>query len=158
MRTTQAHESLAQSGGTGLIGGAPLVLRQGSYSSSRWNDPLAVTCLLPHVQAQRVAVILFPPDKTAIQCPVNGYRCDLSRALTKQAFHHFQSLRGCDAPDSRQREARGKALSSRRFREAQSAPCSPVDAQRRFAQCSSMMSQCIEESVCCRIVPLPRLA
>src|SRR5208282_3780299 len=57
-----------------------------------------------------------------------------------------------------QREARGKALTSRRLREAQSTPRSPIDAQRRFAQRPSMMRQCIEEGVGCRIVPLARLA
>ena len=56
------------------------------------------------------------------------------------------------------REARGEALSSRRFREAQSAPRSPIDAQRRLSQRSSMMSQSIEEGVGGSIVSLARLA
>ena len=59
-------------------------------------------------------------------------------------------------PSSARRAA--QALSSRRIREAQSAPRSPIDAQGRLALGSSVMSQSIEEGVGSSIVSLARLA
>src|SRR5579864_723496 len=69
MRTDPAHERPAQSGRTAVTGGAPLVLRQGAYSSSRPDDPREVSCGPPHAQARRAAVIPCPPNKTGDTAP-----------------------------------------------------------------------------------------
>src|SRR5271166_2484223 len=64
MRTAQAHPPLVHSGRTAVAGAAALVLRQGAYSSPRPDDPLAVSCRLPHAQVPTIVAIQYPPDKT----------------------------------------------------------------------------------------------